>query len=97
MSNIKIPCPEEKVIRQLVKIQTEATITPHLKPIKPKIYCVDARECNCNSCCKSCNSKCNWNKSKGKCTSTITQVLCIEIPISFDVDVDVSQGAICCD
>lgn len=27
---------------------------------------------------------------------TLTQIICIEIPISFDADVDIKEGILCC-
>lgn len=35
-------------------------------------------------------------KPRGKCTFTVAQTICVEIPIAFDVDVDVDKGVVCC-
>lgn len=35
-------------------------------------------------------------RSKQHCNYTLTQIICIEIPISIDADVDIKEGITCC-
>lgn len=43
------------------------------------------------------NETCELGSSGSKCNFTLTQVICIEIPISIDADVNVKEGIACCD
>lgn len=65
--------------------------------------------CDCNSydydfCdCNSCNwdtdydEACESERARHKCNFTLTQVICIEIPISIDAKVNIKEGIACCD
>lgn len=85
----------EAIVHQLVKVQAQVVITPLVKHGTPKVYCVAAdfnQDCNCDIYRGDC---CNIRRN-GECGFTLTQILCIEIPISFDVDVDVNGRISCC-
>lgn len=119
MSNQYTNCDKEKIIRQLLKVQAQITVTPQVKHGIPKVYCIksnikpnsncynhDCYDCDCDCCdcdccdCCGCDSDYNatWESggSKHRCNFTLTQVICVEIPISIDTDVDIDEGIICC-
>lgn len=56
------------------------------------------------NCCDSNYSDCCCNNSDydsvymldHECNYTLTQILCIEIPISIDANVDIKEGIACC-
>ncbi|MDD3169169.1 MAG: hypothetical protein PHC91_06880 [Eubacteriales bacterium] len=61
--------------------------------------CESEWECDAWDC-----GHCTWNHDCGSacgsdnhCNFTLTQMICIEIPISFDADVDIKKGILCCD
>lgn len=66
--------------------------------------CYNQRCCNCNYCnCDCCDrnpnqdTTCESGRSKTKCNYTLTQIICVEIPISIDADIDIKEGIVCCD
>jgi len=78
-----------------------SSITPN--PCECCDYNSYENDCNCNS--MDCNfydwntnydETCESGKSETKCNFTLTQVICIEIPISIDADVNVKEGIACC-
>ena len=46
-------------------------------------------DCDCCSGSDCCGSD-------DQCNYTLTQIICVEIPISFDADVDIKEGILCC-
>lgn len=71
-----------KIVQQLLEVEAQVTVTPHINHGKPKIFCVKS---DILPCCDSENF-------------TVTQVIYVEIPITFDVDVDVDKGIVhCCE
>ncbi len=75
-----------------------------------RCHCHGCRDCDCcwhnqfycdyesqydDYCCENCNydSVCI---SKQECNYTLTQIICIEIPISIDACVDIKEGIACC-
>ena len=97
MADQNTNCDNEKIIYQHVMVQAQVTITPLIKHGKPKIYCINAEfdPCrNINAYKENCYP--TGERSCGSCFFTVEQVLCIEIPITFDVNVDVNQGVLCC-
>jgi len=90
----------DTIINQLVKVQAQVTVAPLVKYGKPKIYCIDIKpvsSCNLDKYWKIICPECRaLEKSGGKCSSTFTQVLCIEIPFAFEVVVDIDNSVICC-
>nr|WP_315020012.1 hypothetical protein [uncultured Aminipila sp.] len=123
MLNENNKCDKENVIRQLMKVEAQVTVTPLVEHGHPKVYFVNScinpnldcsnDECNnCNYCdCLNHDSHnsaypfwgsdhsitCESDKSKHKFNYTLTQVICIEIPISIDAEVDIKEGIACCD
>jgi hypothetical protein len=81
-------------VHQLLELEAQVTVTPHIKNDRPKIFCLESE------ILPSCESE----KKDGeklelaakKCCFTVSQVICVEIPISFDVDVDVDKGIVHC-
>lgn len=88
MSKQKINCCKDTIIHQLLNVQAQVTVTPDIDAGKPKVFCVDSK----------IKPNCHYDKKKksDKCTFTISQALCVEIPFSIDIDVDVDEGIICC-
>lgn len=85
----------EAVVHQLVKVQAQVVITPLVKHGTPTVYCI-AADLNQDCICDRYRGDCCNIRRNGECSFTLTQVLCIEIPIAFDVDVDVNGKIACC-
>ncbi len=85
----------EALVHQLLEVEAHVTITPLIKHGKPIISCVES---DIQPCCDSEKEKEEKSETAArKCTFTVTQLICVEIPIAFDVEVDVDQGiATCC-
>lgn len=100
MSDQNTDCGKEAIIHQLLKVQAQVTVTPIIKDGRPRVYCIDS---DIRPACDDDEDRRAYYQrrresedSDGKCTFTVTQVLCVEIPISVDVDVDVDQGIVRC-
>jgi len=125
-------CEKENLIRQLVKVQAQVTVTPDVRHGPPKVTCLDScikpnycsfeedyydcRYYNPDCCDRdrcwhnlyNCNYESNYDDyccgdfdydstlSNGRCNYTLTQIICIEIPISMDADIDIKEGILCC-
>lgn len=74
--------------------------------IRPSFGCCDHDSfdyddyCDCH--CDCCNHSTGYDtvcesRRKPACNFTLTQLICVEIPISMDVDVDIQEGILCCD
>lgn len=90
-------CDKEKTIHQLLEVQAQITITPLIRHGKPKVTCFDSdikqdceQDCSWDELCSFRRRRCDKN------TFTLRQLICVEIPFSIDVDVDVDQGISCC-
>ncbi|NLB41823.1 MAG: hypothetical protein GX815_06090 [Clostridiales bacterium] len=99
MSNQYPDCSKETIVSQIVKAQAQITVNPIVKHGRPKVYCLES---NIRPCKQS--KKVNYwtppedrcKKPSNNCTFTLTQLLCVEIPIEFGVDVDVNTGITRC-
>lgn len=93
-------CGKQTIINQLFKVQANVTITPVIKGGISKIVC-HASEVKPSWDCDENNLSCyRWGKKidiDNKCTFTLTQIICAEIPLSIDVNVDVNSGVVDCD
>lgn len=100
MSDPNKKCEKDILVHQLVKAQADVNIEPHVRHGMPKIYFIDTDivpHCECEDCHKPvCETEKKPPMPGDKCCFTVTQVLCVEIPIIFDVDVDVDEGKIRC-
>lgn len=92
---------KETIVHQLLKVQAQVTVTPTIKEGKPIIYCVKSDIKPGIDCDERKNAYYQkWKEPArvdNKCTFTLTQLLCVQIPISMDVGVDVDQGIVHCD
>jgi hypothetical protein len=90
-------CDKEKMIHQLVKVQAQVKVAPHVRHGIPKVHCIDTRIKprfdSCNGEENDCDPACCTHNN---CDFTLTQLICVEIPISFGVDVDIKKGILCC-
>lgn len=87
-------CDKEEIVHQFLEVQAQVTVTPLVNHGTPKAYCVDS------DIKQDGNWDCVWRpgRRRDKCTFTLSKVICVEIPITFDVDVDVDQGITrCCE
>jgi hypothetical protein len=99
MSNQYPDCSKETVVSQLVKAQAQVTIKPIVKHGQAKVYCLESdirpgHEIKKVNYWTRPQDRCE--KPSNKCTFVLTQLLCVEIPIDFDVDVDVNKGITRC-
>jgi len=82
----------EEIVHQFLEVEAQVTITPLVRHGRPKVTCLGSElkkdDCNWGTSCRSCR--------KDECTYTLRQVLCVEIPITLGVDVDVDEGITHC-
>jgi len=91
-------CDKDNIIRQLLKVQAQITVTPLVTHGNPNVYCLDSCiKPNTNHYDNKYDCDTTWESGcRPKCNFTLTQVVCVEIPISIDVDVDIKKGIVCC-
>lgn len=92
-------CDKENIVRQLLKVQAQITVTPLVTHGEPNVYCIDScikHNSNCHDHRYDCDTFWESGCSRHKCNFTLTQLICVEIPISFDADVDIKEGIVCC-
>lgn len=92
MSDQHTKCDKENLVHQLLKVQAEVTITPLVTHGPPKVCCIDSEIKPDFDCDKWTELK----EANGKCSFTLTQIFCVEIPIELDVDVAIDKGIIGC-
>ncbi|HNS79656.1 MAG TPA: hypothetical protein PKM17_13495 [Syntrophorhabdus sp.] len=91
MEDKHINC-EETIVHQMVKVQAQVSVEPYIKCGRSKVYCIDSHirpDCECDEIKEP-------ERCDKKCTFTLTQVICVEIPIAIGVDVDVDPGIVRC-
>lgn len=99
MSDQATNCGKVAIVHQLLKVGAQVTVKPIVKHGRPRAYCIDSH----------IKPGSDWEEKKivfhggkdsersdGKCTFTVTQVVCVEIPIAIGVDVDVDEGILRC-
>ncbi len=97
MSNQYNTCGKENILSQLLKVQAQIKVTPLVKHGRPKVYCISSGiKPNSQDCDYKCDSCDDDYESAGTCKFTLTQLIKVEIPISFDADVDIKKGVLCC-
>ncbi|MGI6751653.1 MAG: hypothetical protein ACOX4U_03430 [Anaerovoracaceae bacterium] len=99
MSILNTNCEKQTIINQLFKVQANVTITPEIKGGIPKIVCHGSEVKPSRDCDENNLSNYRWGKKidiDNKCTFTLTQIICAEIPLSIDVNVDVNSGVVDC-
>ena len=99
-------CNKETIIHQFLKMQAQVKSTPCIKHGKPKVYCLYSKLKPNSKCCESteletdaeieAESGAIANKCGDNCSYILTQLFCVQIPITFDLDVDIDQGIVCC-
>ena len=106
MTDHEHSCDKENMIHQLLKVQAQVKVKPLVKHGIPKVYCVDS--CirpHLSRCHEASNGFGGFDDdyndgcaslSDHNCNFTLTQLIRVEIPISFDVDVDIKKGVTCC-
>ena len=92
MSDCYDKCDKETIIHQLLKVQAQVSVEPLVEHGPPKVQCIRSSV----RPGRFCNSKKYPLMPNDKCTYILTQVICVEIPIKLDVDVDIDQGIVCC-
>ncbi|MGI6678811.1 MAG: hypothetical protein ACOX2Q_07065 [Dehalobacterium sp.] len=97
-------CDKETIVHQLVEVEARVTVLPLVRPGKPKVFCIDSyirEDCATDEekrkdYYESYDSRKRCGKEKQFCTFTVTQVICVEIPITIGADVDVDSGIARC-
>lgn len=88
-------CPKFKkdlLVNQIVKAQAQVCIKPECSHGEARIYCLDTKiKPGCD-----CVDMKDYHRPGEKCTFTVTQLFCVEVPVSLDFDVDVNEGITCC-
>ncbi|NLJ57942.1 MAG: hypothetical protein GX339_03750 [Tissierellia bacterium] len=95
MDNQYNKCEKENLIRQLVEVQAQVSVIPHVRHGTPEVSCLDCCiKPNLNCCEKDyydCGC-CDWEYRRHKFNYTLTQLICLEIPIWIDADVEIKEG-----
>ncbi|MDD2190541.1 MAG: hypothetical protein PHS11_06725 [Eubacteriales bacterium] len=92
-------CGRENIIRQLLKVQAQVTVAPFVKCGETNVYCVDSHikpNRNCKNKKYGCDTFWESGCTRNECNFTLTQIIGIEIPISFDAKVEIKEGIVCC-
>jgi hypothetical protein len=102
LSDENLNCTKTIIANQLVKTQAVVTIEPIAQCGDPKVYCIgsnvkprDDRKPKPKSFYPIIGGR-SCDEQRSKCSFTLTQLLCIEIPIEIDVDIDLEQEIVCC-
>ncbi|HBR32314.1 MAG: hypothetical protein PHD46_02800 [Eubacteriales bacterium] len=83
---------KDLVVNQLIKAQTQVCVKPECKHGEPKVFCIDTKiKPGCE-----CVDMSDYRKAGEKCVFTITQLFCVEVPVSLDFDIDINEGIACC-
>src|SRR4051794_8921609 len=77
-------------VSELVCVEADVTVTPTVEAGTPTVNCVG------NPSTISCVNRGFTPSATGSCTFTISQVLCVNIPITFDADVVATPGQVAC-
>jgi hypothetical protein len=89
----------DTIVHQFLEVEADITVKPIIKHGRPMVSCIES---DFKPSCKYERGRTNYPGNReqencgGKCTFTVTQVICVEIPISFEVDVDVDEGIVHC-
>lgn len=89
----------EKVVHQCLEVQARVSVAPTVKPGRPSVLCIASEFSSPGDRCELCRACCHTRKGPERTccsTFTVTQLLCIEIPLVFDVDVDIDGGIVHC-
>lgn len=57
--------------------------------------CGDGNYCDYD-CDYDCDGRWKSSMTGNKCAFKLTQIICIEIPVMFDAEVDIKKGIVCC-
>lgn len=87
-------CEKRALVHQCVEINANVTVTPILDHGDPTVSCIKSEVCSGHSCKEK--ESVNCDSCSESCTFHVSQVLCVEIPICFGVEVDVEKGHIRC-
>lgn len=86
-------CEKRALVHQCLEINANVTVTPILDHGNPTVLCIKSEVFSGHSGKEECGNCDICNES---CTFHVSQVLCVEIPICFGVEVDVEKGNIRC-
>lgn len=78
------------VVSAQVCIEADITVTPTVVAGTPVVNCVGTPST------VSCQDMGFTPSATGSCTFTVSQVLCVNIPITFDADADAVGGTVAC-
>jgi len=87
-------CKKRTTINQLLAVDAKVTVTPLVKHGKPLISSMKAKVQPSWDDEKEISS--DPDRFSNGCTFTVTQVLCVRVPLSFGVVVDVDDGRVHC-
>lgn len=91
----------DTIVHQFLKLQAQVNSTPRIKHGKPKVCCFYSNlkpDCTCTEDSEYTESETQaiTDKCGNNCSFTLTQLFCVQIPIAFDVDVDIDEGIVRC-
>lgn len=78
------------IVSSQVCVEADVTITPTVTAGTPTVNCIG------NPTTATCQSMGFTPSVDGTCSFTFAQVLCINVPITFDADVDAQRGDVAC-
>ncbi len=100
MSKQHVQCLEEVVVSQLIKTQTKVSLEPTVNEGVPRVCCLDSsirpiRSYNERQDASSfATAECV--EPGHKCAFILTQLLCVEIPIDYGVNVEIEKRPVQC-
>lgn len=80
----------EPTVSKEVCVDTEITVTPTVSSGTPIVRCIGPISTN------SCAQRGFTPSTSGSCTFTVSQVLCISVPLAFDATTEVATGQVSC-
>lgn len=87
-------CEKEALVHQLVRVDARVTVKPILNHGEPSVSCVSSEVRSGGGCDDG-----RYDRVEGcsdRCTFYVTQIMCVEIPIRFGVEVDIDNNRIRC-
>ena len=78
------------VVSELVCVEAEVTITPTVTAGTPVVHCVDGPSL------ETCVGRGFTPSATGSCTFTVSQILCVNVPITFDATATTETGTVAC-
>jgi hypothetical protein len=101
MSEQHAQCPKPVVVGQLIRTETRISVEPTINQCAPRLYCLESHVKPYRDCDERPNplsvpsAECTMPPSR-KCTFVLTQLLCVEVPIEYGINIGLEDEKIHC-